>query len=47
MRFDPATDWALLLAVPAIPLLGYVVNIFLGKNLPGGAIGCSRAGCSS
>src|SRR6185436_9752202 len=34
MRFDPATDWKLLLAVPAIPLLGYVVNIFFGRSLP-------------
>jgi NADH-quinone oxidoreductase subunit L len=34
MRFDPAIDWKLLLAVPAIPLIGYVINIFLGRGLP-------------
>ena len=34
MHFDPAIDWKLLLAVPAIPLLGYVVNIFFGRTLP-------------
>jgi len=34
MHFDPAIDWKLLLAVPAIPLLGFVVNIFFGRGLP-------------
>ena len=34
MHFDPARDWALLLAVPAIPLFGFVVNIFFGRALP-------------
>jgi NADH-quinone oxidoreductase subunit L len=33
-RFDPATDWKLLLAVPAIPLAGFVVNLFLERSLP-------------
>jgi len=28
-------DWNLLLAVPAIPLAAYVLQIFLGKRLPG------------
>ena len=27
-------DYLLLLAVPLIPLLGYVVQIFFGRNLP-------------
>ncbi len=36
LAFDPATDFWLLLAVPAIPLLGYVLQIFLGKRLPHG-----------
>jgi NADH-quinone oxidoreductase subunit L len=34
MQFDPSLDWKLLLAVPAIPLAGYVINIFFGKRLP-------------
>jgi NADH-quinone oxidoreductase subunit L len=36
LAFDPATDFALLLAVPAIPLIGYVLQIFLRKSLPHG-----------
>ena len=36
MQFDPATDFKLLLAVPLIPLIGYVVNIFFGRRLPRG-----------
>jgi len=34
LRFDPTLDWKLLLAVLAIPLVGYVVNIFVGRSLP-------------
>ena len=34
LAFDPALDFKLLLAVPAIPLLGYVVQIFFGRKLP-------------
>jgi len=34
LRFDPGVDFWLLLAVPAIPLLGFVVNVFLGRGLP-------------
>ena len=34
MSFDPSVDYALLLAVPLIPLVGYVVQIFFGKSLP-------------
>jgi len=34
LEFDPATDFKLLLAVPLIPLLGYVVQIFFGRFLP-------------
>ena len=34
LEFDPATDFKLLLAVPLIPLVGYVVQIFLGRRLP-------------
>jgi NADH-quinone oxidoreductase subunit L len=36
LAFDPATDFKLLLAVPAIPLVGYVLQIFLRKKLPHG-----------
>ena len=35
LRFDPSTDWKLLLAVLAIPLAGFVVNVFIGRRLPG------------
>src|SRR5262245_52328101 len=34
LRFDPATDFRWLLAVPAIPLVGFVVNVFCGRKLP-------------
>src|SRR5262245_27375171 len=34
LRFDPSSDFRWLLAVPAIPLVGYVVNLFLGRKLP-------------
>jgi NADH-quinone oxidoreductase subunit L len=34
MHFDPSLDWKLLLAVPAIPFFGYVIQIFLGRRLP-------------
>jgi NADH-quinone oxidoreductase subunit L len=36
LEFDPATDFALLLAVPLIPLVGYVLQIFLRRRLPHG-----------
>ena len=34
LDFDPALDFRLLLAVLAIPLAGYVVQIFLRRRLP-------------
>ena len=34
MEFNPDLDYKLLLAVPLIPLLGYLVQIFFGKHLP-------------
>ena len=34
LHFNPELDFKLLLAVPAIPLLGYVIQIFFGKSLP-------------
>ena len=34
LTFDPATDFKWLLAVPLIPLCGYVVQIFFGRFLP-------------
>jgi NADH-quinone oxidoreductase subunit L len=34
LRFDPALDWTLPLAVLAIPLAGFVVNVFVGRSLP-------------
>ena len=36
LAFDPAVDFKLLLAVPAIPLVGYVLQIFLRRRLPHG-----------
>ncbi len=36
LEFNPAVDFALLLAVPAIPLFGYVLQIFLRRKLPHG-----------
>jgi NADH-quinone oxidoreductase subunit L len=33
-HFHPEVDFPLLLAVPAIPLLGYVLVIFFGRSLP-------------
>src|SRR5262245_18788817 len=36
LDFQPATDFALLLAVLAIPLAGYVLQIFLRRKLPHG-----------
>jgi NADH-quinone oxidoreductase subunit L len=36
LAFDPAVDFKLLLAVPLIPLVGYVLQIFLRRKLPGG-----------
>ena len=36
LDFDPALDFRLLLAVLAIPLAGYVVQIFLRRRLPHG-----------
>ncbi len=36
LDFDPALDFKLLLAVPAIPLVGYVLQIFLRRKLPHG-----------
>ncbi len=36
LEFNPAVDFKLLLAVPLIPLVGYVLQIFLGKRLPHG-----------
>ena len=35
LHFNPAFDFKLLLAVPLIPLAGYVLTIFFGKRLPG------------
>ena len=34
MAFNPDLDYKLLLAVLAIPLVGYVVQIFFGRHLP-------------
>ncbi|MFT7670871.1 MAG: NADH-quinone oxidoreductase subunit L [Planctomycetota bacterium] len=34
LHFDPATDYKLLLAVPLIPLTGYLIQIFFGRFLP-------------
>jgi NADH-quinone oxidoreductase subunit L len=34
MEFNPELDYQLLLAVPLIPLIGYVVQIFFGRYLP-------------
>ena len=34
LHFDPATDFKLLLAVPLIPLAGYLIQIFFGRFLP-------------
>jgi len=34
LQFDPAVDFKLLLAVPLIPLAGYVIQIFFGRRLP-------------
>src|SRR5262245_8117301 len=36
LDFNPAVDFKLLLAVPAIPLAGYVLQIFLRRRLPHG-----------
>ena len=36
MEFNPALDFKLLLAVPLIPLVGYVLQIFLRRKLPHG-----------
>src|SRR6185503_1872316 len=36
LAFDPATDFRLLLAVLAIPLAGYTLQIFLRRMLPHG-----------
>ena len=33
LHFDPETDFKLLLAVPLIPLIGYVVQVFFGRFL--------------
>jgi NADH-quinone oxidoreductase subunit L len=34
LEFDPTIDYALLLAVPAIPLVGYLINVFFGRRIP-------------
>ncbi|MAF64903.1 MAG: hypothetical protein CMJ84_04495 [Planctomycetes bacterium] len=34
LHFNPETDFKLLLAVPLIPLIGYVVQVFFGRFLP-------------
>ena len=34
LQFDPQADFKLLLAVPLIPLVGYVVQVFFGRFLP-------------
>ena len=34
LQFNPSADFKLLLAVPLIPLVGYVVQIFFGRFLP-------------
>ena len=39
LQFNPGSDFKLLLAVPLIPLVGYVVQIFFGRRLPRGAAG--------
>ena len=36
LQFNPEVDFKVLLAVPLIPLVGYVINIFLGRRLPRG-----------
>ena len=36
LEFDPAVDFKLLLLVLLIPLVGYVLQIFLRRRLPGG-----------
>ena len=36
LEFDPSIDFKLLLAVPLIPLVGYVLQIFLRDKLPHG-----------
>jgi NADH-quinone oxidoreductase subunit L len=36
LEFDPKHDYGLLLAVPIIPLVGYVLQIFLRRRLPHG-----------
>ena len=38
LQFNPETDYKLLLAVPLIPVLGYVLQIFFGKQLKRGDI---------
>ena len=34
LTFNPETDFKWLLAVPLIPLCGYVIQIFFGRFLP-------------
>jgi proton-translocating NADH-quinone oxidoreductase chain L len=34
LHFNPELDFKLLLAVPLIPLIGYTIQIFLGRRLP-------------
>jgi len=34
LEFNPATDFKLLLAVPLIPLVGYLIQISIGRKLP-------------
>ena len=34
LEFNPASDYKLLLAIPLIPLVGYVIQIFFGRFLP-------------
>ena len=36
LQFNPEVDFKVLLAVPLIPLVGYVINIFFGRRLPRG-----------
>ncbi len=34
LEFDPTSDFKILLAIPLIPLVGYVIQIFFGRFLP-------------
>ena len=36
LEFDPAVDFKLLALVPLIPFVGYLLQVFLRRRLPGG-----------